>query len=251
MTQSWVKPFYRKQFEWMNNDIDMSAELEIQVTEIIEQIGIEVHTMLDIGAGMGEVARVLASKGIRMTTLELVPELVEYAKNQSVSSVSSLCGDFYTINLPEIFDVVSYFDGFGVGTDEEQLYLLTRISNWMKDDGCALIDIYQPSYWQKVSGQEMRIDQALRKYGYDEENQRMLDSWWNPDHPEDVVTQSLRCYTPEEISELCQQANLQIVGLFPGGAMDFDEWVYYDKALLHQCLSYRIKVKKKKDMNKA
>ena len=248
MTKSWVKPFYRKQFELLNNDIEseMEENLRLQVKEVKEQVGYKFYTVLDLGAGTGVLARALAKQGIQMTTVELVPELVEFAKARSTDLITSHCGDFYTINLPLQYDVVSYFDGFGVGTDEEQLRLLTRISKWMKDEGCAVIDIYQPVYWQKVSGREMRVDQAFRIYDYEVETKRMLDSWWHPDYPDDVVTQSLRCYTVQEITDLCEQADLQIVGIFPGGAMDFEEWIYSEKVSLQKCLSYRIKVVKRK-----
>lgn len=72
----------------------------------------------------------------------------------------------------------------------------------------------------------------------------MLDSWWHRDHPDDPVTQSLRCYSLEEISDLCKQAGLKVVGIFPGGAMDFEEWRYHECVPLHECLSYRVKVEK-------
>lgn len=244
--QSWVLSFYKKQFELMDPQIEfrMEDDLALQVKQIHEQVGKPFTTMLDIGAGSGILARAMAKNGTEMTTVELVPELVEYAKSCSPDSIAILCGDFYTIQLQQQFDVVSYMDGFGVGTDEEQLFLLKRIAGWMKEDGCALIDIYQPSYWRKVNGQEMQIDEAFRKYGYDEENERMLDTWWHNDHPEDAVTQSLRCYTVEEISKLCQKAGLKIVAIFPGGAMDYDDWTYSSLVSLNECLAYRIKVKK-------
>lgn len=201
--------------------------------------------MLELGAGMGILAHAVTQLGVSVTTIELVPELVEYARVHSEDTVLIHCGDFYNIDLPHKYDVVGYFDGFGVGTDKEQLALLKRISKWMEEGGYALIDIYQPSYWHKTSGQEMRIGKAYRKYGYDEENKRMLDSWWKPKAPKHIFTQSLRCYSVEEIHQLCSKANLQIVEIFPGGAMDYQEWIYHEKVPLHQCLSYRIKVKKK------
>ena len=244
MTQSWVEPFYRKQFEWMDHEVDMSAAYLEFVQTVREQVGKPFDTMLDIGAGRGDTANVLAEQGGQMTTLELVPELVQFAKEHSKGNVRSFCGDFYTFELPETFDVVSYFDGFGIGSDEDQQKLLTRIRDWMKDDGCALVDVYQPDYWKQVSGREMTVDSAYRIYQYDDEGHRMLDSWWHPDHPEDKVTQSLRCYTTEEMSVLCEHAGLKIVGIFPGGAMDFEEWQYHDLVSLDNCLSYRVKLKK-------
>ncbi|EOO21190.1 MULTISPECIES: class I SAM-dependent methyltransferase [Bacillus cereus group] len=240
-----VKEFYQKQFELSNYDINTESWLEQVAKEVQEQVGHPFQTMLELGAGNGGFARAMSKLHVRMTTVELVSELVSFAKEHSSSDIAIHCGDFYQINFEEKFDVVSYLDGFGVGTNDEQLFLLKRIKDWMKEDGCALIDIYQPLYWKKVSGQEMPLSSAMRKYEYDSINERMLDHWWNPNQPNEIVTQSLRCYTVEEISDLCDEANLNIVAIFPGGAFNFEKSRYKEQASLHECLSYRIKVKKK------
>ncbi|MFJ8455551.1 class I SAM-dependent methyltransferase [Bacillus paramycoides] len=242
-----VKEFYKKQFELLNYDINTESWLEQVAKEVQEQIGYPFQTMLELGAGNGGFARAMSKLHVRMTTVELVSELVSFAKEHSSSDIAIHCGDFYQINFEEKFDVVSYLDGFGVGTNDEQLFLLKRINDWMKDDGCALIDIYQPLYWKKASGREMPIGSAMRKYEYDSENERMLDHWWETVSSNDIVTQSLRCYTLDEISNLCAEARLKIVGIFPGGAYDFEERKYKEQASLNECLSYRIKVKKSRD----
>ena len=59
----------------------------------------------------------------------------------------------------------------------------------------------------------MPIGSAIRKYEYDSENARMLDHWWEIDSSNDIVTQSLRCYAVDEISNLCAEAHLSIVGI--------------------------------------
>lgn len=242
-----VREFYQKQFDLSNYDINTESWLEQLAKEVKEQIGHPFQSMLELGAGNGGFARAMSKLRVKMTTVELVRELVMFAKEHSTNDIAIHCADFYKINFEEKFDVVSYLDGFGVGTDDEQLILLKRIKNWMKDDGCALIDIYQPLYWKKVSGQEMLLSSAMRKYEYDSINERMLDHWWHPNNPNDIVTQSLRCYTVDEISNLCAEAGLSIVGIFPGGAYDFEEGKYKEQVSLNECLSYRIKVKKSKD----
>ena len=157
-----------------------------------------------------------------MTTLELVPELVEAARRRSPNQSTFMKGDFYTYTFSKQFDVVSYFDGFGIGTDDDQLTLLKRMKNWVKDDGSLLIDIYNPIYWRTIAaGQTMKIDDAERVYSFDEENCRMIDSWWHKEHPEEIVTQSLRCYTIDEISTMCEKAGLTITGIFPGRSDGF------------------------------
>ncbi|WP_252504351.1 bifunctional 2-polyprenyl-6-hydroxyphenol methylase/3-demethylubiquinol 3-O-methyltransferase UbiG [Sporosarcina sp. Marseille-Q4943] len=245
-TDQWVIPFYQKQFKWLRDaEAEMANYLQIEANNIEEQIGIEFNSMLDIGAGIGSIARALDARGIAMTTLELVPDLVEAARRRSPKSIDIHLGDFYTYTFPKQFDVVSYFDGFGIGTDEDQLNLLKRMKSWVKDDGSLLIDIYHPNYWRTIAaGQKMKIDDAERIYSFDEEHCRMIDSWWHNEHPEEIVTQSLRCYTVDEASSMCEKAGLTITGIFPGGAMDFDNWTYKETAPLSGCLSYRIKLTK-------
>src|SRR5699024_563645 len=138
-------------------------------------------------------------------------------------NVTSLCGSFYDIDINKTFDTILYMDGFGVGFDKEQLILLKRINNWLVDGGVALIDIYNPNYWKKVSGQEMMPypnSNISRIYGYDESLNRMTDTWWEDNNLEKTYTQSLACYSPDEIYSLCENAGLKIIAYYPGGAMD-------------------------------
>lgn len=241
--------FYKKQFKTFKDVTNISSQQTEWAEEIIEQIGKPFTTVLELGAGNGLLARSLSNFDKKITTVELVQEMVEYARQLNDSSITSLWGSFYDINLPTTFDTVLYIDGFGVGTDQDQLLLLERIHHWLNDGGVALIDIYQPAYWKKVSGKEMTPfpnSNVLRVYGYEELQNRMTDTWWHVDRPEDKFTQSLSCYTPDEIHELCKKANLEIVAYFPGGAMDYEKWQYNEVVALSECLSYRIKVKKSK-----
>ncbi|MDW0117509.1 class I SAM-dependent methyltransferase [Sporosarcina thermotolerans] len=245
-TNQWVIPFYQKQFEWLQDiEDEMTGYMQKEADTIEEQIGVKFKSMLDIGAGIGSIARTLDARGIAMTTLELVPELVEAAKRRSSKTIDIHLGDFYTHEFAKQFDVVSYFDGFGIGSDDDQLTLLKRMKNWVTDDGTIIIDIYNPNYWRNIAaGKAMKIDVAERIYSFDEVGCRMVDSWWHKEKPDEIVTQSLRCYTIDEISTMCNKAGLTIIGIFPGGAMDFDNGAYVETATLSTCLSYRIKLKK-------
>ncbi len=240
-----AQQFYRKQFDLYGKHIDYPELDEGLAADIVEQMGRPFTSVLELGAGKGNLARCLAGCGKSVTTVELVPELVEYAEQFQSPDVTSICGSFYDIELPRQFDAVLYMDGFGVGTDAEQLQLLRRIHNWLCDDGAALIDIYEPTYWKQTSGRTMTLPgDVSRVYGYDDSRNRMTDTWWPTDRPDEKMTQSLACYSLDDIHKLCKQARLQIVAYFPGGTMDFDTWTYHEVASLAQCISYRIKVMK-------
>ncbi|WP_411954816.1 class I SAM-dependent methyltransferase [Alkalibacillus sp. S2W] len=243
--ENWVKPFYENQFHMMKGLQGFSERDEQAAKEIFNQIGKDFSTVLEIGSGNGNLALGLAEFNKVVKTVELVPELVEFAKQNSHPNVTSLCGSFYNIDLPQTFDAVLYIDGFGIGEDPDQLYLLKRIREWLTEDGIGLIDIYNPPYWQKADGKQMYIDpeaNVCRRYGYIHETNQMTDTWWYKDTPEESFTQVLACYHVDEIKSLCDLAGLKVVEVIPGGAMDRDEKRFIPKASLSECLSYRIKV---------
>lgn len=247
---NWVENFYKKQFHYIKASLENSPRnyFQTEVQKITEQVGKQFTTILELGAGAGMIANELGAIDKQVTTVELVEELAAFAQKSAHPNVIALCNDFYTVELSQNYEVVLYLDGFGVGTDDEQLRLLKRIANWLTDDGYALIDIYEPNYWQHVSNTQMsptRDPAIQRNYDYDEDNHRMTDTWWHLDDEQQKVTQSLACYTIGEIQALCEKADLQIVAYYPGGAMDYDNWVYHEVAALDYCISYKIKLMKK------
>ncbi|OMC81586.1 hypothetical protein BK128_21670 [Viridibacillus sp. FSL H7-0596] len=247
MKDNWVQPFYKRQFEVYQDPLDDINDYKKEVALIHEQVGTTFKDVLEIGAGSGILANALSLTNKDITTVELVSELVEYARAHSNPSIHILCDNFYSVKLTKQYDLVLYLDGFGVGTDKEQLLLLNRINEWLKVDGYALIDIYQPNYWQHVKGQQMLVsekNQIMREYGYDEINCRMTDKLWQRSSPNETITQSLACYSTDEIYSLCQQSGLQIIAFYPGGAINLDTWKFEEVTSLSNCLSYRIKVKK-------
>ena len=57
-TDQWVIPFYKKQFEWLHDvETEMASYLQQEADNIEEQIGVNFKSMLDIGAGIGSIAR--------------------------------------------------------------------------------------------------------------------------------------------------------------------------------------------------
>lgn len=249
MQSNWEKQFYKEQFEMIHSENNQPEDAYFkEVASLIhEQVGRPFDTVLELGAGRGEVANEMARLGKKVTTIELVEEISQYATLHAHKNVEVMCADFYKVNLSKQFDAVLYLDGFGVGTDTEQLHLLQRINEWMTEDGYALIDIYQPLYWEKISGIEMYPlsgQNIKRQYGFTPSKQRMTDTWWSTAHPEQSYTQSLACYSPDQIHALCEKTGFQIVAYYPGGAMNFETGVYQEITTLDECLSYRIKIKK-------
>ena len=54
-------------------------------------IGYPFQTMLELGAGNGGFARAMSNLNVKMTTVELVPELVMFAKEHSTNDIVIHC----------------------------------------------------------------------------------------------------------------------------------------------------------------
>lgn len=67
-----------------------------------------------------------------MVAVEFSPIYADYArehlKTKRSGTLESVEADFYTVELAGRFDVVCYWDGFGVGSDADQRRLLRRIA---------------------------------------------------------------------------------------------------------------------------
>ena len=60
-------------------------------------------------------------------------------------------GDFYTIEYQQSFDLICYFDSFGIGTDADQRRLLKRIETWLKPNGSVIIEVGATWHWAGIA----------------------------------------------------------------------------------------------------
>lgn len=247
----WVKEFYHKQYEWMSMDDDEAIKYQEGSIRKMEGLSEKpVHNILELGGGKGHFAVAAAERGYKVTVIELVEEAARYirqlaAERNVQDHLRIINGDFYTLELEEEFDAVCYWDGFGIGTDRDQERLLTRIENWLKQDGTAFIDVYTPWYWAKVAGKELNISESVtRRYDFNAEQCRMLDAWRNKMDSAGQVTQSLRCYSPADLRLLLRDRNLYLVLCEPGGEMDYDNWEFHEQVPLNTAMTFLAKLNK-------
>ncbi|MFC1746392.1 class I SAM-dependent methyltransferase [Candidatus Riflebacteria bacterium] len=203
--------------------------------------------ILELGAGGGQRAFATAKMGNHVTALEFVPKLaahcVELSSKLPTGSLKVIQGDFYKVEIQQKYDAIVYWDGFGVGDDEEQRCLLKRIKGWLKQDGIALIDIYTPWHAIRQIGVEMNFEHAKRRYDFDAENCRWLDTWWDSTNPDKKYTQSLRCYSPADFKMLLKDIGLEISEIIHGGYYDQNEKKYYEVApTLEKSIWYTVKL---------
>jgi len=216
VSMDWVRSFYEKQHQWAGVCSGPVEDVHRRRARLIVCPGRKPpYRILELGCGGGQSAVALAELGHEVVGIDLLPAAIQHARALGARtpgvSVAWVEADFYHFDPLGDFDVVCSFDGFGVGTDADQRRLLKRVASWLRPTGCAFIDIYNPSYWEQQAGKAMSWRDVSRRYDYDREGSRMLDTWWPAGHPELAVTQSLRCYAPEELRSLIDGTGLSLV----------------------------------------
>ena len=241
----WVADFYRKQYEWADwrnrwADFD-PAHVDPRVAAVDRLAGEGPKRILELGAGTGTTAAALAHAGHHVVAIELQETVAEYIAElandvEGSGSLVAIEGDFYEVDPGGRFDVVAYFDGFGIGTDDDQRRLLERIAGWFNPRGCALIDILTPWYWAKAAGGEEEFPEGSGvryRDGFDADGSRMYEDMWRDGHEDDVVTQSLRCYSPADLRLLLEGTGLELTAVEPFQDESYGQACALDVAMLY------------------
>lgn len=245
----WVETFYRAQNEWFGVYLGEVEESHRERAALVDRItDTRTKKILELGAGGGQTAIALAELGHDVSMVELLEESVLHAQKLSHQMKVELQiqqGDFYEIDYKSNFDLICYFDSFGIGTDEDQRRLLKRIGTWLKPKGCVIIEAGATWYWGGVAnGRKMDLGACFRQYSFDAQKSRLIDSWWRKDTPEIVVHQSLRCYTPVDFQLLLEGTGLKMVRLEAGGRVDYDNMEFIKDAKLEEAMTYYVKLEK-------
>jgi SAM-dependent methyltransferase len=242
----WVRPFYERQYSWADwrarwadSDPDDPA-LEAHVHAVRRLTGPGQKRILELGSGTGHVSAALANAGHEVVALELLDELVEnirrLAEDVRTGSLEAICGDFYEVDVAGHFDVVAYFDGFGIGTDDDQRRPLSRIALWLAPHGAALIDVFSPAYWVKASKAKEEFPPGSGVWyrdRFDPEGSRMIEDMWRRSDEDDVVSQTLRCYSPADLRLLLDGTNLRLAEIEPYSDESYTKRCALDEAMLY------------------
>lgn len=243
----WVKNFYDAQNEWFGVYLGGVEESHRERAALMnEMTSNKAKRILELGAGGGQTAIALAELGHEVSTVELLEESVLHAQklsHQMKVDVAVQQGDFYTIDYSKPFDLICYFDSFGIGKDEDQRRLLKRIATWLKPEACVIIEVGATWHWAGIAnGRTMDLGACFRAYNFDVKNSTLIDSWWRKDDPDVVVRQYLRCYTPVDFKLLLEGTGLKLVEIEAGGRVDYEEMEFIKKAELEEAMTYYVKL---------
>jgi SAM-dependent methyltransferase len=233
----WAKGFYTRQYEllkspavWATFSPNNLPERAKRRAEAVERLaGPGAKQILELGCGGGIMAGAIALRGNTVVAVDIVDAAVASARRLAAQiqtgQLTVVHGDFYTIALEDKFDVVCYFDGFGVGADADQRRLLRRMAAWLKPGGCALIDIYCPWAFANNMGEVYQEGDVMSRSGFDADGCRLEDTIWFVGEDEShAVTQSLRCYSPADLRLLLEGTGLALHTIEPyASAWDYDK----------------------------
>jgi SAM-dependent methyltransferase len=230
----WVKDFYTQAGRWWGPTTHQPQHATRAAT--LERLcGPGPKRILDLGAGCGGTAAALADRGHHVIAVEFNPTALDYAYQLVAlprpGTLTVVAADFSTVTVEGRFDVVCYWEGFGVGTDADQRRLLQRIArHWLPPSGCLLLEVFSPTgparaagreEWQPpVAGAPDAIE-LLHRSHFDPVRCRWIDEWQPRADPSQARAQSIRCYTPADLLLLLEGTGLALQRLeVQGEALD-------------------------------
>ena len=239
----WVYDFYTKQEAWSGVATeDINDQHKEKAASITEFVGEDPKRVLELGAGGGQVAAVMADLGHDVVAIELTELRANHAKKLAevprTGTMTVIQDDFYTADVGGPFDVVCYWDGFGIGTDADQRRLLKRVASWLTPEGSALFDVGTPWYPAAQHGRGWTVGDAERQYTFDGDGCRWEDTWWPIGEPEKAVKQSTRSYSPADLRLLVAPTGLVVKRIKPGGTMDWEEGKWLPSVPIGKAMFY-------------
>ncbi|HEX2144883.1 MAG TPA: class I SAM-dependent methyltransferase [Glycomyces sp.] len=232
----WAQDFYSRTGHWWGKAESGVGERDRARVERAHRVrGPETTRVLELGCGYGNTAAAFAAAGHRVVGVELTDRVDHAAAHADRLGPDRLGpdrlrivrGDFYNVALDGRFDLVTYWNGFGIGSDADQRRLLRRIAaEWLEPGGTALVDVYNPHVWAGWDGNtdllrpnpERGYHHELRQeIRFDPVSSTAIDTWWDTAEPEHRITQRLRCYSPTDLRLLLEGTGLALAGVLIGG----------------------------------
>lgn len=203
--------------------------------------------VLELGVGTGRVARAIAARGIEVVGVDLVPAMLEKAREnvardpESVPRVTLLEGDLRTFRVPRTFPlVISPFNVFmHLYAREDFEAAMRTVDAHLAPDGRFVFDVLvpnplalgrDPERWYRCGhvkppgGERQRYDE---RFEYDAVAQvQMVSMAFTPvSRPKETTVQSLahRQFFPAELEALLHYNGFAIearYGDFAGGPLD-------------------------------
>lgn len=224
-TAPWAGDFYTQAGIWWGADPHEGPEAHLARVALVERLcGPGPWRVLDLGAGSGRTAAAFADAGHAVVGVELNPTDLAYAREllgqARPGALEIVAGDFATVALAGRFDVVCWWEGFGLGADADQRAMLRRIaSEWLAPGGCALVEVYNPAWAARHAGEAVELDALedvpgsvamVERSHFDPVYSRWIDEWEPVGDPDAALAQTVRCYSPADLCLLLEGTGLRL-----------------------------------------
>ena len=123
-----------------------STQMARILPTVLERFGLWPRKILDLACGEGTFAVAMANRGLRVTGVDLSPEMLEIARQRAAAagvSVKFLRQDMRSLSLRGRFDLVTcWFDSLNYLLEIEDLaQTFARVSRVLDDNGVFIFDV--------------------------------------------------------------------------------------------------------------
>lgn len=145
--------WYKKIWTLDIKDQSWVEDTQRQVDFLIEKLGlIGGERILDLACGFGRHSLELARRGFDVTGVDITPDYIKYASEQSKNenlSAMFICSDIRDVSFENEFDIVLNMADGAIGyleNDEENLKIFAVVSKALRSGGKHFMDIMNRSY---------------------------------------------------------------------------------------------------------
>lgn len=130
----WINKFYSRTGKWWGPaEVREITDRDRQRAASIKKwCGSGKKTVLELGSGYGNTAAATAEAGHDVIAVEISDRAdfsEQFTKQKYKGSLKVIKEDFYNLKLDEKVDIVTYWNGFGIGEDSDQQRLLRKTAD--------------------------------------------------------------------------------------------------------------------------
>ena len=201
-------------------------------------------TVTDLGCGTGVITNFLASKGYKVTGVDLSPDMLAIASSgDETGTVSWICADITAYEGPSCGCFISTMDTIGHITDKDSLAaMFASVSELLEEGGTFILDATTKHHFEDTLGSNVFYEDyddftLLWVNHYDKENKTNHAELTLFELCEDDLYErfdgelTARYYSSEEIKEMATGAGLKPLAMFGDlkreEPSDKDERIFY------------------------
>ena len=144
-------------YDRLTNDVDYAGTVDFYF-EILKREGLQPRTAVDLACGTGSVALLLAGKGLRVTAVDMSPEMLTVAQQKAQEAeltVQFACQHLQQLHLPVGVDLaVCALDSIDYILDPKDCaQAIRRVYKALNPGGCFIFDVNTPEKLRAMDAQ--------------------------------------------------------------------------------------------------